>query len=118
MNLFLGIITNKIFISAIAGYLLASLIKYIITIEQHHPNLHEFLMAGGMPSAHSATVSALSTALYLQEGFTDLFVITLIFSIIIVVDTMLRPKETRHSWKQVVVGILLGVVVGVLIKRI
>jgi len=75
-------------------------------------------MAGGMPSAHSATVSSLTTALYLQEGFTDLFVITLIFSIIIIFDTMLRPKETRHSWKQVIVGILLGVIVGFLIKRI
>jgi acid phosphatase family membrane protein YuiD len=42
---------------------------------------------GGMPSSHSASVSALSTCVGLNEGFTStLFAVTLFFSLIVMYD--------------------------------
>lgn len=50
-------------------------------------NLRRFVETGGMPSSHSASVAALSTAVGLQEGFTSaLFGVTLYFSLIVMYD--------------------------------
>ena len=50
-------------------------------------NLQRFVQTGGMPSAHSAAVAALSTSVGLQEGFTSaLFGVTLYFSLIVMYD--------------------------------
>lgn len=50
-------------------------------------NLRRFVETGGMPSSHSASVAALSTAVGLQEGFGSvLFGVTLYFSLIVMYD--------------------------------
>ncbi len=43
--------------------------------------------SGGFPSSHSSTVTALSLAIGLSNGFdTDIFAVTLIFSLIVMYD--------------------------------
>ena len=50
-------------------------------------NLRRFVETGGMPSSHSASVAALSTAVGLQEGYgSALFAVTLYFSLIVMYD--------------------------------
>lgn len=41
---------------------------------------------GGMPSSHSSSVTALSTAVFLQDGFTTLFWVSAVFTIVVVRD--------------------------------
>lgn len=62
-------------------------------------NLRRFVETGGMPSAHSAAVAALSTAVGLQEGFrTALFGVTLYFSLIVMYDAAgLRRAAGRQA---------------------
>ena len=43
---------------------------------------------GGMPSTHSALVSSISTIIYLDYGISPLFAVTLIFSLIVIYDSM------------------------------
>lgn len=43
---------------------------------------------GGMPSTHSALVSGISTIIYLDYGISPLFAVTLIFSLIVIYDSM------------------------------
>lgn len=43
---------------------------------------------GGMPSTHSALVASLSTIIYFNYGISSLFAITLIFSLIVIYDSM------------------------------
>lgn len=43
---------------------------------------------GGMPSTHSALVSSISTIIYLDFGISPLFAVTLIFSLIVIYDSM------------------------------
>jgi hypothetical protein len=62
-------------------------------------NFRRFFETGGMPSAHSAAVAALSTAVGLQEGFTStLFGVCLYFSLIVMYDAAgLRRAAGRQA---------------------
>ncbi len=62
-------------------------------------NLRRFVETGGMPSAHSAAVAALSTAVGLQEGFSSaVFGVTLYFSLIVMYDAAgLRRAAGRQA---------------------
>ncbi len=45
------------------------------------------LQTGGMPSSHSAAVTALTVAIYLSEGIPSLFWLSVVFSAIIIRDS-------------------------------
>ncbi|MEY4070959.1 MAG: hypothetical protein RL721_1573 [Candidatus Eisenbacteria bacterium] len=62
-------------------------------------NLRRFVETGGMPSSHSASVAALSTAVGLWHGFhTVLFGVTLYFSLIVMYDAAgLRRAAGRQA---------------------
>ena len=48
----------------------------------------DFFLTGGMPSSHSAMVAALSLAIYLIEGFTVVFAVSLTLSVIVIRDAL------------------------------
>jgi acid phosphatase family membrane protein YuiD len=62
-------------------------------------NLRRFVETGGMPSSHSASVTALSTSVGLQQGFNSLlFGVTLYFSLVIMYDAAgLRRAAGRQA---------------------
>ena len=62
-------------------------------------NMRRFVETGGMPSAHSAAVAALSTAVGLWHGFSSgLFAVTLYFSLIVMYDAAgLRRAAGRQA---------------------
>ncbi len=62
-------------------------------------NLRRFVETGGMPSSHSASVAALSTAVGLWHGFnTALFSVTLYFGLIVMYDAAgLRRAAGRQA---------------------
>lgn len=61
--------------------------------------VHKMFGSGGMPSAHSTFVVALSTAMGIKYGvWTDEFTICLVFSIIIIYDAMnVRYQSGLHA---------------------
>lgn len=83
------IFTNKIILSVIISYVLTSLIKVFFNYLMYDEwDFIVFFRTGGMPSSHTATVTAMTTALYLLEGFSNLFFISLVISSIIVSDAV------------------------------
>ncbi|TVR00611.1 MAG: divergent PAP2 family protein [Spirochaetaceae bacterium] len=58
-----------------------------------------FVSAGGIPSAHSAFVSALSVSVGIGSGFaSDLFAVSAVFSIIVIYDSFrLRGQVQEHA---------------------
>lgn len=53
---------------------------------------------GGMPSSHSALVACLTTSVFLYQGFSMLFCVCLLFSIIIAHDAMnVRYESSKHA---------------------
>ena len=106
----------EIILSAIIAYVIAHLIKITTALVKTKKfDIKHMIKAGGMPSAHSAAVSALTISVYLDQRFTPLLAVTLLFSLIVIRDTTIRAKDTRHTPLEVTVGIILGIIVAFLI---
>ena len=87
---------NQIFLTATAGWLFAQVLKTIIhSILAKEFNAERLVGDGGMPSSHSATVSALATAVALECGLGSAeFAIAAMFAIVVMHDAMGVRRET------------------------
>ena len=136
---------NRILLSALLAWLIAQTIKLAIAlIRTHRVDFRYLASAGGMPSAHSALVTALAAAVAREQGFDSaLFAIAALFAAVVMYDAagvrqavsvqarilnrMLDEIFTQHAFSErrlfellghtrleVFVGSVLGVVVGIL----
>ena len=82
------IITNKVLIIPICSWAVAQLLKVIvILIQKKQLDLRYLVVSGGMPSAHSALVSALATSVALVQGLASVaFGISAILALIVMYD--------------------------------
>lgn len=138
------LLNNPIFLSALMSLCVAQFIKAVISLlkarrqeEFREAMLIFFWRTGGMPSSHSATAIAISTAIVLTEGFSNLFIVSLFLSLIVIRDALgvrrsagLQAKALNrlgaelsikqgiryealkevhgHTWPEVLVGSALG----------
>lgn len=86
--MFYEIITNKVLIIPLCSWAIAQLLKaIIILIKKKQLDLRYLVISGGMPSSHSAFVSALATTVALIEGMGSVaFGISVIFALVIMYD--------------------------------
>jgi acid phosphatase family membrane protein YuiD len=145
MGILATIFTNKIILSVIAAYFVTSVIKILFhLIAYDELNLMIFFRTGGMPSSHAGSVSAMTTTVYLMEGFSNLFFVCIVLSSIIVSDAVgirraagkqaqilnkmveefryFKKFKTRrlyellgHTPKQVLTGMVVGIITAKLI---
>lgn len=157
MALIEGFFKNRVLFAACLAWLLAQVFKVIITLAMTKKLSPERLWgAGGMPSAHSAMVCALTVSLARFDGVTSpVFALSVMFAFVTMYDAMgvrreageharllnkyLNQLETQnadidgdgipdkeydeielkefigHTPLQVLGGVLLGILVGVLI---
>lgn len=96
MSFFQELFSNKIFLTAAAGWMVAQILKTFIHFILSKEFVAERLVgSGGMPSSHSATVCALTTAsCYEYGGASFEFAISLIFAIVVMYDAMGVRRET------------------------
>ncbi|QUH26637.1 divergent PAP2 family protein [Serpentinicella alkaliphila] len=88
MNFIDSLSNNKIFWAAVLAWFIAQTLKVIHTlIIDKRINFSRFVGSGGMPSSHSALVTALTTAIGLTHGFdSGLFALSLCFSLVVMYD--------------------------------
>ena len=94
------IITNEVLIIPLFSWALAQLLKVIvILIRKRQLDLRYLVGSGGMPSAHSALVSALATSIALIQGFGSVaFGISAILAFIVMYDAAgLRQSVGKQS---------------------
>jgi len=129
---------NKIIMALLLAGFGAQLVK-IITLFFRHKTLcwKDLIVTGGMPSSHSAFVISLATIIYLVEGASTSFAISLVFAMVVIRDAfgvrrtagqegiiitemMKRLKMKRqthfamgHTPLQVTVGSIIGFVVSI-----
>ncbi|KAJ7945517.1 Acid phosphatase/vanadium-dependent haloperoxidase-related protein [Quillaja saponaria] len=95
-----SIFTNYPFISAVVAFAIAQSIKFFTTwYKEKRWDLKQLAGSGGMPSSHSATVTALAAAIGFQEGFGgSLFATALILACIVMYDaTGVRLQAGRQA---------------------
>ena len=136
---------NSIFWNALLAWLIAQLLKGIITFYQKKKlDFRRFVGAGGMPSSHSAFVSALATGIGLTEGWaSSTTALAIVFALIVMYDAagvrLAASKQAAtlnkmvkelfaegefhqehlkeligHTPVEVIVGALLGITIGYL----
>lgn len=146
MEFFQEILSNTILIAGAIGWLTAQVLKTIVyAITNHGIDWKRLVGDGGMPSGHSATVTALAVSIGIEKGFDSaLFALAFFVAIIVMHDAMgvrletgkqsvvlnrlasvvydkeLSPEKkfkefVGHTPLQVVMGCLLGIVIAVLI---
>lgn len=120
--------------------ILSQIVKTIIeTIKYKKINISRlFDGMGGMPSTHSALVASITTLIYLNYGITSpLFSISLIFSLIVIYDSMgiryesgkqaktinnilgTKLKEPLgHKPIETLIGVLFGIVLSIILNKI
>ena len=126
---------NKIIICCFLAWVVTQFIKgVIISSKKRRFRLKNFFATGHMPSSHSGIVSALVTAVYLDQGITSLFAVSFVFALVVMRDSFgaryligeqakvinkfakTTLKEiTGHRFKEVVVGALIGIIISILV---
>ncbi|MBD3312852.1 divergent PAP2 family protein [Candidatus Woesearchaeota archaeon] len=142
---FAEILLNPIFFSCLVAVVIAQLIKIVIDyLKDRKLNTSLFFSTGGMPSGHTAVVTALATSVYIKQGVTALFAVVLVIAIMTIYDSLTIRKAVGHhtsilnailkalklhkkmavkelaghSLTQVIVGMLLGFIVAYLVSMI
>ncbi|PON82797.1 Acid phosphatase/vanadium-dependent haloperoxidase-related [Trema orientale] len=95
-----SIFTNYPLISAFVAFAMAQTIKFFTAwYKERRWDLKQLVGSGGMPSSHSATVTALAAAIGFQEGFGgSVFAISLILASVVMYDaTGVRLHAGRQA---------------------
>lgn len=95
-DFFIQFITNKVLMCSCAGWCSAQLIKFILYLfTEKEFRLERLFGDGGMPSGHSACVTAAATGALLCYGLNSFeFAITFIVAIIVMHDAKGVRRET------------------------
>lgn len=129
---------EKVIIAIILAWFIAQAIKQVINKKFSWKEL--LIGTGGMPSSHSSTVSGLATMVYLYEGTSLLFIVTFIFSLVVLRDSFGVRRQSQlnaqaintelmkgknhfrkikvqegHTGKEVLAGIIIGIVVSIVV---
>ena len=97
---FLNILTNPVLIVPGCAWIIAQLAKTVINaIVNKRFSFDRLVGDGGMPSGHSATVTALAVMCGLTEGFgSTVFGVSMIFAIVVMHDAMgVRREAGKHA---------------------
>lgn len=90
------VFSNRILIAGALGWLTAQVLKTIIfAITNHGLNWSRLFGDGGMPSGHSATVTAIAVSCGMELGFdSPIFAVACFMAIIVMHDAMGVRRET------------------------
>ena len=96
----LQLLNNQILVNSLLAWAAAQIIKTILYAAVHRQiDIHRLFGDGGMPSGHSATVTAMATTAALEYGLdSPIFAITAIFGIVVMHDAMgVRREAGKHA---------------------
>lgn len=137
MSQIIDFFTGYIFIAVIFAWLSSVLLKWLIfAIRKEDKHLHEAFANGGMPSSHSAFVSSFAAAIFIKEGLSTAFYLSLMVAIIVMSDAfrvrknlgvqgdslnklLVRLKQNPisvvhgHSFFQVFCGAIWGIIAAI-----
>ena len=101
MTLLQQITANQTLMSGVVGWTVAQVLKTLLDISLNRSfNPERLVGSGGMPSSHSATVCALTTAAGLCYGLESFeFSISFLLAMIVMYDAMNVRRETGEQSK-------------------
>jgi len=95
-----SVFTNPVLLSTLTAWALAQIIKIPLDyVRTRRWNWRLILTTGGMPSSHSALVTACTYGIGLQDGFgSSLFALAVAISMVVIYDaTGIRRQAGKHA---------------------
>lgn len=91
--------SNEIILNSIIALLAAQLLKFVtVSYKEKKPIYRALISTGGMPSSHSALVTAMTASIYLYRGVDLYFAISLMVSLVVIHDSMgIRLEASKHA---------------------
>ncbi|MBO6214343.1 MAG: divergent PAP2 family protein [Lachnospiraceae bacterium] len=101
MDILSQLVSNKILLSGILSWATAQVIKMVLySVVNKTLDFTRLVGDGGMPSGHSATVTAIALSIGLTNGFDSaIFALAAIFAIVVMHDAMGVRRETGKQAK-------------------
>ena len=129
---------KELVLSIAISWIILKIIKTIIQSRKKGFGWKALLYDGGMPSSHTILVVSLATGLYLETGFSAIFIVSIILAMMVMWDAMsLRMKvenqarvlnklqkdiklseHVGHKPIEVLVALILGVVIPIIIYAV
>ncbi|MDO8661031.1 MAG: divergent PAP2 family protein [Candidatus Woesearchaeota archaeon] len=131
----MNLLQNPVFLTLLLAGIGGQVFKLALYGIKHGFHFRDLITTGGMPSVHVALMIGLTLSIYLSEGATTVFFVSLVVLCIVIVDalgvrrtvgeegmilhrlikqTKLHIKEPHyslgHTPAQVIVGIIWGIV--------
>lgn len=76
-------------LTSLVAWLIAQLLKpLLIFLETGIFDIRQTMASGGFPSSHSATVTALTSSIFIVDGLSTTFAIALVISFIVIYDAI------------------------------
>jgi len=133
-----AVLWNKIFLAGIIAWALTQLLKFLIEgIRTKKFSAKTFVLPGGMPSSHTAAFTAIASMIYLLEGVSNLFILSVAVTVVIMYDSVTLRRQvgkitkalnsklkakisdfSGHTGFQVLIGLIIGIAVAYLVKWI
>lgn len=101
MNIWNEILGNQVLVCAVVGWTVAQVLKTLIDLYLNRSfNPERLFGSGGMPSSHSATVCALTTAAGIKYGAGSFeFAVSFVLAMVVMYDAMNVRMETGKQAK-------------------
>ena len=101
MKIWNEILSNQVLVSAVAGWIVAQVLKTMLDFALNRTiNWERMVGSGGMPSPHSATVCGLTTAAALHYGVSSFeFAVCFVLSMVVMYDATGVRRETGKQAK-------------------
>lgn len=101
MKIWNEILSNQLLVSAVAGWIVAQVLKTMLDFALNRTiNWERMVGSGGMPSSHSATVCGLTTAAALHYGVSSFeFAVCFVLSMVVMYDATGVRRETGKQAK-------------------
>ena len=101
MKIWNEILSNQVLVSAVAGWIVAQVLKTMLDFALNRTiNWERMVGSGGMPSSHSATVCGLTTAAALHYGVSSFeFAVCFVLSMVVMYDATGVRRETGKQAK-------------------
>ena len=101
MKIWNELLSNQVLVSAVAGWIVAQVLKTMLDFALNRTiNWERMVGSGGMPSSHSATVCGLTTAAALHYGVSSFeFAVCFVLSMVVMYDATGVRRETGKQAK-------------------
>ena len=101
MKIWNEILSNQVLVSAVAGWIVAQVLKTMLDFALNRTiNWERMVGSGGMPSSHSATVCGLTTAAALHYGVSSFeFAVCFVLAMVVMYDATGVRRETGKQAK-------------------